>query len=169
MVQQIKKILFATDLSKSSIEVFEQTVVLASQIGASIVIAHIIEDGSDGVQNRMIHLVDHEMYEKNRKEGQDNVRSALIGKQKLIPIIQNALKELCDNTNNTPVVIDSIEVNYGNAADGIIQIAETSGCDIIAMGYYKKGSLLKALSATRGGKVIIKESKVPLFLVPLEE
>lgn len=174
MVQQVKKILFATDLTKSSITVFENTVALASQLKASIVIVHIIEDGSDGIQNRMIHLVDKELYDKNRKEGQENVRNVLIGKQRLVPIIQNALKELCDDNENTcgsdsPVQIDGIEVHYGNAAENIAEIAKSSGCDMIAMGHYKKGSLLKALMGSNLGKNILQESNVPLFLVPIAE
>lgn len=174
MVQQIKKILFATDLTKSSIEVFEQTVALASQVGASIVIVHVIEEMTSNLQKRMVHMVDNELYAKNRRENQETVRNTLIGKQRLVPIIQNALKELCDNTDKTcgadsPVTIDAIEVLYGKADEVINQIAETSGCDIIAMGYYKKGSLLKALTGTKVGKNVIQESKIPLFLVPVEE
>ncbi len=174
MVQQIKKILFATDLTKDSIPVFEQTVALASQLNASIVIVHVIEDGSKGVQNRMIHLVDKELYEKNRKESQDNVRNVLIGKQRLVPIIQNALRELCDNTENTcgteiPVEIAGIEVQYGNAAETIVEIAEVQKCDMLVMGHYKKGSLLKALTGGNIGKNVISESNIPLMLVPINE
>lgn len=175
MVRKIKKILFATDLSKSSIAIFEQTVVLASQTNASIVIVHVIEDGSKGVQNRMVHLVDHELYDKNRKESQDNVRNVLIGKQRLIPIVENALRELSDNTTDTicgqnnPVTIESIEVMYGNAAETITEIAESKNCDMIAMGYSKKGSLIKTLTGTRVGRNVIQESKIPVFLIPILE
>lgn len=173
MVNHIKKILFATDLSKSSIDVFEQTVVLASQTGASIAMLHVIEDKSSASQNRMIHLVDSEVYEKIRKEGQDQVKNVLIGKQRSIPVIQKALSELCSETSekvcgaDNPVAIDAIEVTYGNAAEEIIKFAETAGCDVIAMGYYKKGSLLKALMG-RAEKGVMAQSKKPLFLVPLE-
>lgn len=175
MVKYIKKILFATDLSKSSIAVFEQAVALASQVNASIVIVHVIEDGSSGKQNRMIHLVDHALYEKNRKESQDNVRNVLIGKQRLIPIIQNALRDLCGKTNDNacgaehPVLIDSIEVVYGHAAEAIIEIARAADCDMIAMGHNKKGSLLKMLTGSNIGKNIIQESKIPILLVSIME
>lgn len=174
MVQQIKKILFTTDLSKSSIDVFEQVVVLASQIGASITIVHVIEEMDSNLRKRMVHMVDNDLYEQSRKDNQDNVRNALIGKQRLVPVIQNALKELCDSTDQTCgtdslVNIDSIEVLHGKADEVITKVAETSGCDIIAMGHYKKGSLLKSLTGTKVGKGVIQESKIPLFLVPVEE
>ena len=174
MVRQIKKILFTTDLSKSSIEVFEETVALASQTGASITMLHIIEDGSSGIQNRTVHLVDREVYEKIRSESRDIIKNVLIGKQKTIPVIQNALSALCDETTgricaeNRPVVIDAIEVRFGNAANEIIQVAESMQCDLIAMGYFRKGSLLKGLISGSAVKSVMQQSKKPLFLVPLE-
>ena len=173
MVDQIKKILFASDLTESSIEVFERTVALASQTGATITMLHVIEDGSSGSQNRMIHLIDSEAYERIRREGQEKVRNVLIGKQRTIPLIQNVLHELCEKTNDkvcgtdNPVLIDAIEVKYGNAAEAITELAETAGCDLIAMGYHKKGSILKALMG-KAEKGVMQRSKKPLFLIPLE-
>jgi nucleotide-binding universal stress UspA family protein len=173
MVHQIKRILYTTDLSESSIAVFEQTVGLAAQTGASIVMLHVIEDGSSGQQNRLIHLVDKTAYEKIRQESQEMIKHVLIGKQRTIPLIQNALKELCDKTSekicgaDNPVVIDGIEVKYGNVAEAVLEVCETAGCDLVALGYYQKGSLLKALMGGHG-KSVIQQSKKPVFLVPLE-
>ncbi|MBU1194162.1 MAG: universal stress protein [Proteobacteria bacterium] len=175
MIKQINKILFATDLSRSSVDVFEKTVALANQVNASIVIVHVIEDGSGGggTQKQIIHLVDRDLYEKNRKQSQDTVRNVLIGKQRLVPAIQKALKELCDQNNactgdvERPVKIDSIEVVYGNAAERIMEIAEKTGCDLISMGYYQHGSILKMITGSHIGKNIIHGSNIPVFLVPL--
>lgn len=174
MVHQIRRILYTTDLSESSIVVFEQTVTLAAQTGASIVLLHVIEDGSTSSQNRMIHLVDRQVYEKIRNESSDIVKNVLIGKQKTIPVIQNALKRLCEETTNKvcasdqPVVIDAIEVRYGNVAEAVVTVAEEAGCDLVAIGYYKKGSLLRSLMGSATSSVI-KQSRKPLFLVPIED
>ncbi len=170
MVHQIKRILFTSDLSKSSIAVFEESVTLASQIGASITILHVIEDGSEGGPIKPIYLVDKEVYEKIRQESQENIKNVLIGKQRTIPAIQSALTELCDKTcvgHAESVNIDSIEVRYGKAADHILEVADTSDCDVIALGYKKKGSLLKALMGSAGKKVI-QESRKPIYLVPIK-
>lgn len=177
MVKQIKRILFTTDLSKSSVEVFEQAVSLAAQTGASITILHVIEDGSTASQNRVVHLVDREVYEKIRNENRDEVKNVLIGKQRTVPVIQNALQEMCDKTNDkvckiadTPVAIDNIEVHFGNAADVITLTATTMACDLIVMGYHKKGSILKTLmGGASAGKNVMKQSKIPIFLVPIED
>lgn len=171
MVHHIKRILFTSDLSKSSIAVFEETVTLASQIGASIAILHVIEDGSSERQMKPIDLVEQEVYEKIRRESQQNVKNVLIGKQRAIPEIQNALMELCDKTctgHAESVNIDNIEVRYGNAADIILEVADSLDCDIIAIGYKKKGSFLKAMMGGAGKKVI-KESKKPIYLIPVKK
>ena len=121
-MKQIKKILYTTDLSKSSVVVFEQTVVLAAQTGAAIVILHVIEDRSSSSQDRLVHLVDREQYEKIRKENEDKLKSVLIGKRKGILAIQNALQQLCEDTHEKmgsiekSVQIDTIDVQYGNPA-----------------------------------------------------
>ncbi|MBU1168883.1 MAG: universal stress protein [Proteobacteria bacterium] len=174
MVRHIKKILFTTDLSKSAIEVFEQTVALATQTGASIVMLHVIEDGSTSGQNRTVHLVNKDDYEKIRNDRSNMVKNVLIGKMKSIPLIQNALQELGKNANDKmcvenipPVIIDDIIVLYGIAADLITQMTEIAECDLVVMGYHKKGSILKALMGS-AGKRVLQQSKKPLMLVPLE-
>ena len=173
MIQQIKRILFTSDLSEASIQVFEQTVVLAYQAGASITMLHVIDSGTSENEKRMIHLIDPDIYEKIKHEGQETAKNLLIGKQKSLPIIQNALKELSDRTSDkicdpdNPVIIDDIHVVYGYPAEKILEVAETSGCDLIAMGYHQRGSILRAL-AGRAEKGVMKKSKIPLFLVPLE-
>lgn len=171
MVHRIRKILFASDLTESSIEVFEQAVALASQVGASITILHVIEDyTATDKPSGIIHLVDKDIYEKIRKEAQENVKNVLIGKQKTIPVIQEALQKLCDETctgHAETVNIDGIEVRYGISADIILEVAEICGCDVIAMGYKKKGSLLKALMGGSSSKKVIQEAKKPIYLIPI--
>lgn len=173
MVRHIKKILFTTDLSKSAIEVFEQTVSLAAQTGASIVMLHVVEDGSAGSQNRTVHLVNKDDYEKIRNDKTDRVKNVLIGKVKSVPLIQNALQELSEQTkdkldlNDTPVDIESIQVLYGNAADMIVKMAGITQCDLVVMGYHKKGSIFKAMTGS-AGKRVLKQTQIPLLLIPLE-
>lgn len=176
MVKQIKKILFTTDLSKSSIKVFEQTVGLAAQTGASITILHVIEERSSTSENKIVHLVDKEVYERIRNEHRDEVKNVLIGKQRSVPAIQDALQQLCNQTNDkvcqfdNPVTIDNIEIHFGNAGDVITLIAKATECDLIALGYYKKGSILKTLmGGGSAGKNVIKQSQCPIFLVPIED
>jgi nucleotide-binding universal stress UspA family protein len=173
MVQQIKKILFTSDLSEGSIEVFEQTVGLAFQTGASITMLHVIDNATSENQKRVSYLIDAETYERIRREGQEMAKNALIGKQKSLPIIQNAMRECygktCDKIvgSDKPIVIDSIQVMYGYPAEKILETADILDCDLIAMGYHKKGSILRAL-AGRAEKGVMKKSKKPLFLVPLD-
>jgi len=174
MAEQIKKILFTSDLSEESVKVFEQTVGLAFQIGASITLLHVINSLTPDNQKRVGYFIDDETYEKIRQEGQEIAQKALIGKKKSLPIIRQAMEEHYVksskkvNEPDSPVTIDSIQVLYGNPAEKILEVADDAGCDLIAMGYHKKGSIFRAL-AGRAEKGVMKRSKKPLFLVPLEE
>ena len=169
MAKPIRKILFTSDLTKASVQMFEQTVVLASQLAASITILHVIADGSTGSQNRIVHLVDRDVYERIRNESRENVKKVLIGKEKAVPVIENALRELCNDMpekKDIPhVKIDSIEVHYGDPAEHITAFSRNA--DLVVMGYYRKGSLLRALMGS-AGRSVIKKSQIPVFLIPIE-
>ena len=173
MVQKIKKILFTSDLSEDSVQVFQHTVGLAFQTGASIVLLHVIDNTASDNQKRVSYLIDSETYERIRQEGQEAAKNVLIGKQKSLPIIQNAMREHYGKASDQitgpdqQVVIDAIHVLYGNPAEKIVEVADTFDCDLIAMGYHKKGSILKAL-AGRAEKGVMRKSRKPLLLVPLE-
>jgi len=172
MIRQIEKILFTSDLTKGSVEVFEQTVALASQMGASISILHVMQEPSSGTETKMVHIIDSQVYEKILKDRQEKIKNALVGKKRGVPLILNALRELCEKTTNKicrdqPVNIDRIDVMYGNPADEITRFSESESCDLIVMGYKKKGSLLKALTGNIAKKVIAQSHK-PVFLVLLE-
>ena len=172
MILQIEKILFTSDLTKGSVEVFEQTVALAAQMDASISILHVMQEPTSGTETKMVHIIDSKLYEKILQDRQEDIKNVLIGKQKGVPIIQNALRELCEKTTNKickeqPVNIDRIEVRYGNPVDEITKFSESEGCDLIVMGYYKKSPLLKAFTGNTTKKVI-GQSQKPVFLVPLK-
>lgn len=174
MAEQIKKILFTSDLSEESVKVFEQTVGLAFQIGASITLLHVIDNATSENQKRVSYFIDTETYEKIRQEGKETAQKALIGKQRSLPVIQQAMEERYVKTSEqvcepgSPVSIDTIQVIYGNPAEKILEVAEVTNCDLIAMGYHKKGSIFRAL-AGRAEKGVMKGSRKPLFMVPLEE
>lgn len=169
----IKRILFTTDLSKNSIYVFEQTIALAAQLRACVTMLHVIEDKSSQINPGVVHLIDSQLYEAIRNESKNMIKNVLIGKQKSVPIIQEALRNLYEKaTDNTlgddpPVTIDGIEVRAGNAAEEILAVAQAMECDLIALGYYHKDSLLRALTGS-AGKRVLKRSDIPIFLVPLD-
>jgi nucleotide-binding universal stress UspA family protein len=174
MAKKIKKILFTSDLSEESVEVFQHTVGLAFQTGASITMVHVIDTVTSENQKRISYLIDSETYERIRQEGQETAKNVLIGKQKSLPMIQNAMREHYEKTSDKmfgadeQITIDAIHVVYGNPAEKILEIAETSNCDLITMGYHKRGSILRALTG-RAEKNVMQKSTKPLLLVPLDD
>lgn len=174
MAQDIKNILFTTDLSPRSKEVFENAVALALQTSASVTILHVIEDGSSSTQSILAELVGKEAYDHIRQENESFARNVLIGKQKEVPIIREALKRLSQSAfskfedKEDPVIIEAIEVRVGKVVDEILQFAEGSPCDLIVMGHHQKSMLLKAMMGSTVNSVL-RVSKKPVYLVPIDE
>ena len=174
MIRKINKILFTTDLSISAIEVFEQTVSLAYQTGASIVMLHVIEDVTQNVKRQTVHLIDQDAYEKIRNDKSERVKNVLIGKAKTVPIIHEALQKLNEETkekfnlSDKTVDIESIQVFFGDVAENIVKMAKVDECDLIVMGHHKKGSLLKAMTSSTS-KRVLKQADIPVMLVPLAD
>jgi len=174
MAQDIKNILFTTDLAPRSKEVFEKAVALALQTGASITILHVIEGGSGPTQSILAELVGKDAYENIRQENESFARNVLIGKQKEVPIIREALKRLSQSAfskfedKDDPVIIEGIEVRVGNVVEEIIQIAEDNRCDLVVMGHHQKSMLLKAMMGSVVNSVL-RTIKKPVYLVPVDE
>lgn len=173
MIRKINKILFTTDLSISAIDVFEQTVSLAYQTGASIVMLHVIEDVSSSTKSQTVHLIDKDAYEAIRNDKSERVKNVLIGKAKSVPVIHDALQKLNEDTkekfniSDKTVEIESIQVIFGDVAENIVKMAKVDKCDLIVMGHHHKGSVFKAMTPS-ARKRILKQTNIPVMLVPLD-
>lgn len=172
MHQNNNRILFTTDLSEQSRIVFEKAVTLALKTGATIDILHVIESGPTQTFNMLTDLMGKENYKRMKEEIETSARNTLIGKRKEVPLIREALKKLSPtaydqiDSKDSKVVIDNIEVRQGHVAEVILNSALESNVDMIIMGYYPKSMIMKAVLGSTV-KSVLKDSKIPVYLVPL--
>lgn len=170
MATIINKILFCSDLKKSSITVFEKAMALALQTDASISMIHVFEEDDAVYKGELVDWMDHELYTRIRKKRQVSARDVLISKQKGMSEIQRVLKDYFEKTGKDKqeykdIPIDAIEVKEGNPSLVIPEFAESNGCDLIMIGYHQNGTFLKAL--IESGKKNMLRSGISIFLVPL--
>ena len=71
MIPQIKKILYATDLSKNSVYAFRYAVEMAEKYDAEIIILHVIEPIPSAARHYMKIYVDEAKWEEKIKYEQD--------------------------------------------------------------------------------------------------
>ena len=162
MPPQIKKILYATDLSKNSAYAFFYAVDMAKNHNASIVILHSIEpmprisddSGGGGIDVEGI-------LRKAKKQEQDMDTEE----------IKKRLQEFCKNTETQigfPCVelVSKILVPLGHPVEEILKTADDEGCDAIVLGTHGKGFLTQTFLGSVVGSVLERTRK-PVFIIPL--
>ena len=155
MIPQIKKLLYATDLSKNFSFGFSCAVDIAKKYDAKIVVFHAIAPlpyMDEYVASAGISM-------------EDQLQRGIIGD------IQKLLHEFCRKVETKigpPCLslISNILVCDGQPAKEILKAADEEECDAIILGSYEKGLLRKVL----GGSVsheVLTQSRKPVVIIPL--
>jgi nucleotide-binding universal stress UspA family protein len=153
---QIKRILYATDLSENSSYAFYYAVNLARRFDAKIVILHAVEPFPSYI--KVFAATDVEKIEnKERRETIEN--------------IQNLLQEFCRRAEaqlGSPclLLVSKILVRVGHPVEEILKIANEEECDTIILGSHGKGLLKQTLlgSVSHG---VLHRSRKPVFVIPI--
>lgn len=165
---EVKKILFATDLSQHALRAFAYAVSLADLYRAGLTIMHVIAEDPD-LDERIIGYVSAETWKQIKQRHFDEAREALIGKRKGSGrAIKDALDTFCEQAQAEGCAfhMDEILVLRGNPSDKILEILEGKSCDLVVMGSHGYSALKEALMGGTARRVV-RHSKVPVVLVPL--
>jgi len=165
---EIKKILYATDLSENARYAFAYAVSLADHYCASITLLHVMHDVPGFVEN----LIGTDKYEEIKQRHYDEAREALIGKRREHVIIKEILDKFCADVRadkNLPdVETDEILISEGSPAEEILHAAEERECDLIVIGTHGFGRIAEAMIGGTARQVLRRSSK-PVFAVRLPE
>jgi nucleotide-binding universal stress UspA family protein len=160
MIPQIKKILYATDLSKNSAYAFRYAVDMAQRHDAKIIILHVIEPIPPQVKHYVSVYVDEAKWEEKIKTEQ----------QLVIERIKNRLQEFCkrEAQSGPPCLelVSTILVKPGHPVDEILKVADEEKCDVIILGTHGKGFLLETFLGSVARSVLDRTRK-PVFIIPL--
>jgi nucleotide-binding universal stress UspA family protein len=155
MVPQIKKILYATDLSKNSSYAFYYAVDLAKKNDARIVILHAVEPVPPYAA--LYGDVTYQMEQDWQQEATENVKKLL---QNFCQKVEGELGPPC------AVLVSSVIVKVGHPIEEILNAADTEGCDLIVLGNHGKGFLKQTFLGSVSRRVLDRARK-PVFIVPL--
>lgn len=153
MIPKIKKILYATDLSKNSEYAFYYAVDMAKKHDAEIVILHAIEPISSRAFGTLTDKVYHDQQETS------------------IEVIRNRLQKFCEKVEekNSLVCVNRVAkilVKVGYPAEEILKAANEEGCDLIVLGSHGKGFLQHTFLGSVSRSVLERTPK-PVFTIPL--
>jgi len=167
----IKKILYATDLSENARVAFVYAVSLANLYSAQLVMLHVLPEDPD-LDEQVKGHVDAKMWQDIKSRHLEEARSALIGKRREHMAIQEVLnrfrKDAGRLSDESAGEIDDIMVESGHPVQVIVRVAQETDCDLIVMGRHGYGVLKDALmgGVARG---VLQRSDKPVLLIRLHE
>jgi nucleotide-binding universal stress UspA family protein len=160
MIPEIKKILYATDLSKNSSYAFLYAANMAKRHKAKIVILHSIAPFHYMYSEGMSERVDQILQKARKKERETDLEE-----------IKKYLQTFCEKIENQigpPCVelVSKILVLMGHPVEEILKAADEEGCDAIVLGTHGKGFLRHTFLGSVAEDVLERTRK-PVFIIPL--
>jgi nucleotide-binding universal stress UspA family protein len=159
MLPEIKKVLYATDLSRNSAFAFRYAMSFAERQNAEIVILYVLEEISPNTRALLsLYMAERQLM---------NVLEEKRDMAEKIKIRLNAFceQEYRDAPSCTSRIVD-IEVTEGYPAEQILKKADEMNCDAIIMGTHGKGTLAHTFLGSVAQKVL-KRVRKPVFVIPL--
>jgi len=160
MIPQIRRILYATDLSKNSVYAYRYAMNIAEKYNAEIVILHVIEPIPPAAKHYMKIYVEEAKWEEKIKYEQEMA----------IERIKKRLEEFCkkerQDTPHCLVLVSTILVRPGHPVEEILKAADEEQCSLIVLGTHGKGFLKQTFLGSVARSVLDRARK-PVFIVPL--
>ncbi len=168
----IKKILYATDLSENARVAFAYAVSLANLYGAQLLMLHVLPE-HPGLDEQVKGYIDAKLWQDIKSRHLEEARSVLIGKRREHMAIQEVLdhfrKEAGRQLNKAAAEADDIVVESGEPVEKIVAVAEETNCDLIVMGRHGYGTLKDALMGGVARGVLRRSGKAVLLIRLPEE
>jgi nucleotide-binding universal stress UspA family protein len=166
----VKKILYATDLSENARYAYAYARSLADLYQATMTIIHILPEIPDMLDKQVIGYIDADRWEKIKAQHFDEVKDEIIDRQKDLMAVKDVLHQFSRSMTGGPeadaAVVDDIIVDRGNPVEKIINYSEQENFDLIVMGTHGHGKLEDAMIGSTARRVV-RRSEIPVLVVRL--
>ena len=167
---QIKKILYATDLSETAVHSFSYAVSLANMYGAGMTILHVLAEfpGEEFITN----MINSDTWQEIKRRHYSEARDQLIGKKRdhvaIKEVLQAFSEEAKADGEDQAFVTDEILIKNGAPAEIIVETAKERNCDLIVMGTHGHGGIADVLIGSTA-KRVVRQSTIPVLVIRLPE
>jgi nucleotide-binding universal stress UspA family protein len=165
---QIKKILYATDLSENSVYALAYAASLANTYGASMATLHVLTEFSG--EEFVANMINTDTLQEIRDRHYAEARTQLIGKKRdkiaVKEIIEAFYEEAMAGDEIPDAVTDEVMIKSGAPAEVIVQTAEEIHCDLIVLGTRGQGIIADLLIGSTA-KWVLRHSPIPVLIVRL--
>jgi nucleotide-binding universal stress UspA family protein len=160
MIPEIKKILYATDLTKNSAYAFFYAADMAQKYNASIIILHTIPPITPRIYSEGGFGIEEMMKESKQQERAEDIEEIKKNIQAFCRKVENQMGCPCVQ------LVSEILVPIGYPVEEILKVADDDGCDAIVLGTHGKGFLRQTFLGSVAGSVLERTRK-PVFIIPL--
>ena len=160
MVQKIRKILYASDLSENSMPALNWAMSLAHQHDAQLFFLHVLEEVSPHAASAIRSFMGEEQWEALILKQQSDANEEIM--DRINRFCERAKPEL----NDCPFVVKETIIQQGEPSQVIVEKSETDDYDIIVMGTHGGGLFKDAMIGSTARRVL-RRSKTPVFVIPL--
>jgi len=158
--REIKKILYATDLSPNSAYALDFALDTANLYQAEMVILNVFEQPTIGYAPLLDCYMDEKSHRLLFNDHKENVTNSI--RKRFEMISGQQIEKNADDGN----MLDSIEVCEGYPAEAILDMADELSCDMIIMGTHGKGILGHTFLGSTAKKVL-RRTRIPILVIPL--
>jgi nucleotide-binding universal stress UspA family protein len=160
MVPEIKKILYATDLSESARHAFGYAADLAQRYGAMMTILYVMENMSHLVETEVKETIGQKEWDKLKLERLNYVT------EKTKARLEDFCRKMNSEIDSCRLLVEDILVIRGNPPEEIINTSKEINADMIVMGSYGHNILEDAFIGGTARKVV-KQSEKPVLVIRL--
>ena len=160
MQPEIKRILYATDLSPNSTHAMRYASLIARQNKARLTILHVVEAPSPTTFALLSSYLEHAEMKAKREE---HIAYHIDQIRKRLDLL---CEKECRYDPELVARVENIEVREGFPAEEILKEAADSDCDLIVMGTHGKGPLENTFVGSVARQVL-RRTRRPVFVVPL--
>jgi nucleotide-binding universal stress UspA family protein len=160
VIPQIKKILYATDLSMNARHAFAYAMSLANKYGAGITLLHVLEDKHTYADTLVVTALGNEKWQELRKANEAKVMEML--KERL----QNFCKDANSELPECPFITDEVLVKIGDPVEEILKEAYKKDYDLVVVGAHGHGMIADAMIGSVSRRVL-RRCKKPVLVVRL--
>lgn len=162
IIPDIKKILYATDLSENSRHAYAYAAGIANRFDATVTILHVIEELSRVTTDRIAIFAGDEVFKKIRKRKEQDV----------VDIIKKRLDNFCAQASSElpecPFITEETLVKVGMPSDVILEVAHNGKFEMVVMGTQGHSTIIYAMMGSTARRVL-RRCKIPVLTVRLPE